>query len=122
FQATPNGPRVEPLSLELPAEHFTFEVEFDYPPEAKSDLWVHPEHVAHACVSRGRALALHRTGPAPRLTLPARAVAPGTYRVEIDVVDNGACARRLVGPRTLPGNIELSESVLTNVSHIDRLY
>lgn len=98
------------------------ESEFDYPPLGKRDLWVHPEHLPHPCVSRGRALALHPSGPLPRLELEVPDSRSGPYSVELRGVDrHGACVKVSLG--THPGGhpIVLEGPALRNLSHIDLL-
>jgi hypothetical protein len=124
FHNGPNGPellRLEPDQKRIPGQ-YVLETEFDYPPREARDLWVHPEHLSASCVSRGRALAIHNQGPAPRLTLEATGVPPGAYDVEISIVRAGArcdvISRRGL---PLPGLIQLSAEDLSNLSHIDRM-
>lgn len=66
--------------------HIVLESEADYPALALRDLWVHPESLDHPCVSHGRALRLHRSGPRPRLTLELMAPRPGRYTVTARLV------------------------------------
>lgn len=98
------------------------ETEFDYPPLGKRDLWVHPEHLPQACVSRGRALALHLTGPAPRLLLEGLPQETETYSVELYGIDAaGQCVRLDLGRRSGSKPLVLEGRELKNLSHIDRL-
>lgn len=98
------------------------ESEFDYPPLAKHDLWVHPEHIPESCVSRGRALALHLSGPDPQLELEGAANTHGPYAVELRGIDlRGACVTVHLGTHPGGSRIVLKAPVLRNLSHIDHL-
>jgi hypothetical protein len=124
YRASPSGPTLEPLPPARPpaTDALTFEVEFDYPPEQKSDLWVAPEHLPWSCVSKGRALALHPQGPKPSLSLAARGVNEGRYEARIVGLQDGRCVERFVGEVALPGSVRVVPETLRNLSHIDRLH
>lgn len=124
YDSQPSGPTLKELPTEEfePNQMLTFEAEFDYPPEDKRDLWVHPEHLPWACVSRGRALALHVEGPNPSLSFAARAVPRGPYEVRFIGIEHGRCVERSIGEVQLPGSAQLSLDALRNLSHIDRLH
>lgn len=98
------------------------EAEFDYPPLAKHDLWVHPDHTPHTCVSRGRALALHPSGPNPSLELEGAAHKTGLYSVKLHGVDlGGGCVEKDLGTHAGSKRVILDAPTLKNLSHIDRL-
>lgn len=114
-------PKLELLSLDESAT-LIFESEFDYPPLAKRDLWAVPEYLPHSCVSRGRALALHRAGPRPRLELEVPVAKAAGWAVTLwGVQPDGSCVSRVLQGTIRDGRMVLGADVLRNLSHIDRL-
>lgn len=123
YRVEAHGPSMDELSLPQPSsESLLWEAEFDYPPEAARGIWVHPEHLAASCVSRGRALRVHPEpgGTDPELVLEARGAQASRYLVELDVVQNGSVCRRVkVGEQMLPGPVLIPSHVLRDLSRID---
>lgn len=98
------------------------ETEFDYPPLAKRDLWVHPEHLPQSCVSRGRALALHPSGSDPTLELEVTTPSAAAHSVQLHGVDlDGKCVTKDLGTSSGSKRLVLDGGTLHNLSHIDRL-
>ncbi len=118
FHRLPLGPAPEQLFETAQI----FETEFDFPPLGKNDLWVHPAHLPHSCVSRGRALALHIAGSHPELELELPVPRSATLTLDLHGIDRaGDCVvHRLPTPETR-GRVLLKGELLRNLSHIDRL-
>lgn len=98
------------------------EAEADYPPRAQAGLWVHPEHVGAACVSKGRALRLHLNQGDARLSLETL---PGSHHVQAIVVDRGGKCHTLELGESLSGSIAFQPHRFQwqkrQFTHLDRL-
>ncbi len=114
-------PELRELTLE-DTDSSTIEAEFDYPPLGVRDLWATPEYLPHSCVSRGRALSLHRVGPHPQLELEVPVELSARREVSLwGVEPDGSCVSRKLRGSVGGGRVLVGEDDLRNLSHIDRL-
>jgi hypothetical protein len=100
------------------------ESEYDYPALQISEAWVHPEGLALACVSAGRALRVHKSGSHGQLTLELSAPR-GHYQVSAHLIDarnlSQPCRTVDLGLHEAPGSITLELKRLPKLTHIDAL-
>lgn len=129
FEAERKQPLV-PLFLAPTAKTLSFEAEFEYPALDATGVWVHPESLPFSCVSRGRALALHRESshsPGSRPANPQLSVElpwQRRQRVEVGVhwvEKTGRCRFSSWGTHWAPGQLQLDLTRIPQATHLDRL-